>query len=83
MDLIFANMSSIGIALISIGLFLGVIGVMNISRNNNPKLAGMMFLLVGFISVDIAFLPGLLYLAVLCVLLEKSTNTFYQGRNSH
>ncbi|MFD1705783.1 DUF4064 domain-containing protein [Siminovitchia sediminis] len=69
LSLVMEGLASYGWALVIaslIGMLLGLIGVIRIKGNKNPKLAGWMFIAagvsIGVISVGFGFLPAILYL---------------------
>ncbi|MBS4177227.1 DUF4064 domain-containing protein [Lederbergia citrea] len=83
-EMIFNFMSGAGWALIIaavLGVIFGLIGVLNIKGNKNPKLAGWLFIAgtvsVGVISVGFGFLPALLFLiaGIMCLVRKPPVET--------
>ena len=54
-----------------ISLILNIIGIVNISKNKNPKLAGIMFILAGLFAGILSLTSILLYIAAIMCFVRK------------
>lgn len=59
------------IIILVISLILNIIGIMSISKNKNPKLAGIMFILAGLFAGVISLTSILLYIAAIMCFVRK------------
>ncbi|WOV83968.1 DUF4064 domain-containing protein [Sporosarcina jeotgali] len=67
----------LGVIFLVISLVLTIIGLVNIWKNKNPKLAGIMFILGGLTGGILSLTSILLYIAGILCLTKKQT-TVYQ-----
>lgn len=58
-----------------IGLILTIIGIVNIWKNKNPKLAGIMFIIAGLFAGIISLTSILLYIAGILCFTKKTPKT--------
>ncbi len=74
MDVVIDAFSLFGwvfIIILVISLILNIIGIMSISKNKNPKLAGIMFILAGLFAGVISLTSILLYIAAIMCFVRK------------
>ena len=74
MDIVIDMFSIFGwvfIIILVISLILNIIGIMSISKNKNPKLAGIMFILAGIFAGILSLTSILLYIAAIMCFVRK------------
>ncbi len=66
----------LGVVFLVISLVLTIIGLVNIWKNKNPKLAGIMFILGGLTGGILSLTSILLYIAGILCLTKKQANVY-------